>query len=288
MAYLRVLANGHYRADVRMKGIVKNKTFPSQSLAQIWADKIEYSIKTIPNMDQAQLLVLSETDIQGMGGEELFKQLGIDLFAVRNEARLETINVLSKKELLQLSPQDIERMGGADLFLQAGKRIRYKTFREVSNEYLARWNKKDYQGQMQRINYWCTVFGDRIMTDIDIFDLREHIDSMTDEGQRATTINRKKAVLSSVYKFALSRGYIDANIVRNVVIDDDTKRRDRVLSDVERKRLIKACQESHWDKLYLLVLMAMTTGARRGELMNLRWSDVGFKDNAGYLVPERY
>ena len=37
MAYLRVLANGHYRADVRMKGIIKNKTFPSQSLAQIWA-----------------------------------------------------------------------------------------------------------------------------------------------------------------------------------------------------------------------------------------------------------
>ena len=52
------------------------------------------------------------------------------------------------------------------------------------------------------------------------FDLRKHIDSMTDEGHRPTTINRKKAVLSSVYKFALNRGYVDTNIVRNVVIDD--------------------------------------------------------------------
>jgi len=185
--------------------------------------------------------------------------------------------------LLQLSAQEIESMGGAELFMQAGKRIRYKTFREVCNEYISRWNKKDYSGQMQRINYWCQVFGDRIMTDIDIFDLREHIDSMTDEGQRATTINRKKAVLSSVYKFALSRGYVDANIVRNVVIDDDTKRRDRVLSDDERQRLIKACQESHWNKLYLLVLIAMTTGARKGELMSLRWCDVRFNDSTGYL-----
>ena len=283
MAYFRTLANGHFRADVRMKGIIKNKTFPSQLLAQAWADQIEHSIKTIPNLGQAQLLALSEGDIDGMGGEELFKQLSVDLFAIRNQARLETINALSKKELLQLSPQDIERMGGAELFMQAGKRIRYKTFREVCNEYLSRWNKKDYQGQMQRVNYWCQVFGDRIMTDIDIFDIREHIDSMTDEGQRATTINRKKAVLSSVYKFALSRGYIDANIVRNVLIDDDTKRRDRVLSDDERKRLIIACQESHWDKLYLIVLMAMTTGARKGELMNLRWCDVSFKDNTGNL-----
>lgn len=284
MAYIRALANGHYRADVRMKGIVKNKTFPSQSLAQIWADNLENSIKTIPNLDQARLLALTKADIDGMGGEELFKRLAVDLFAIRNQARLESIHALSKKELLQLSPQDIERMGGAELFMQAGKRIRYKTFREVSNEYLSRWNKKDYQGQMQRINYWCQVFGDRIMTDIDIFDIREHIDSMADEGRRATTINRTKAVLSSVYKFALSRGYVDANIVRNVVIDDDTKRRDRVLTDDERQRLIKACQESHWNKIHLLVLMAMTTGARKGELMNLRWCDVSFKDSTGYLV----
>jgi integrase len=283
MAYIRPLANGNFRADVRMKGIVKNKTFPFHSLAQAWADKIEHSIKTVPNLDQAQLLALSDADIEDMGGGELFKQLGVDLFAIRHQAQLDAIHALSKKELLQLSPQEIERMGGAELFLQAGKRIRYKTFREVSTEYLSRWNKKDVQGQMQRVDYWCQVFGDRIMTDIDIFDLREHIDSLMDEGQRPTTINRKKAVLSSVYKFALSRGYVDANIVRNVVVDDDTKRRDRVLSDGERQRLIKSCQESHWHKLYLLVLMAMTTGARKGELMKLRWCDVNFKDSIGYL-----
>ena len=283
MAYFRALANGHYRADIRMKGIFKNKTFPSQSLAQVWADKIEHSIKTIPNLDHAQLLVLTEADIDSMGGEELFKQLSVDLFAIRNQAKLESINVLSKKELLQLTPQDIERMGGAELFLHAGKRIRYKTFRVVCDEYLLRWNKKDYKGQMQRVNNWCKIFGDRIMTDIDIFDLREPIDCMIDEGQRATTINRKKAVLSSVYKFALSRGYVDANIVRNIVIDDDTKLRERVLSHEERLRLIKVCQESHWDKLYLLVIIAMTTGARKGELKLLRWCDITFKDSSCFL-----
>jgi integrase len=283
MAYIRPLTNGNYRADVRMKGIVKNKTFPSQSLAQAWADKIEHSIKTIANMETAQLLALSDADIDSMGGEELFKQLGVDLFVIRNQARIAVINRLTKKELLQLSPQEIESMGGAELFMKVGKRIRYKTFRDVCTEYLSNWNKKDYTGQMQRVDYWCKVFGDRIMTDIDIFDLREQIDCMVDEGQRAATINRKKAVLSSVYKFALSRGYVDTNIVRNVVIDDDTKRRNRVLSDAERPRLLKACQESHWDKLYLLVLMAMTTGARRGELLKLRWCDVSIKDNAAYL-----
>ncbi|MCQ8119835.1 tyrosine-type recombinase/integrase [Methylomonas rosea] len=283
MAYIRPLANGNFRADVRLKGITKNKTFSTEKLAQTWADSIERNIKAIPLMSSAQLLEITEADIESMGGEELFKQLGIDLFAIRHCAKLEAINALSKKELLQLTPQEIERMGGADLFIKAGKRIRYKTFREVCDEYLSRWGKKDYKGQMQRVDYWCQFFGDRIMTDIDIFDLREHVDDMIDAGDRATTINRKKAVLSSVYKFALSRGYVDENLVRSVVVDDDTKRRDRVLSDQERQRLIKACQVSHWDKLYLLVLMAMTTGARKGELMSLRWNDINFKDGTAFL-----
>ncbi|NOU13837.1 MAG: site-specific integrase [Methylococcaceae bacterium] len=56
-----------------------------------------------------------------------------------------------------------------------------------------------------------------------------------------------------------------------------------MLSDNERQRLIKACQASHWHKLYLLVLMAMVTGARKGELMSLHWSDVNFKESTGYL-----
>ncbi len=45
MAYIRTLANGHFRADIRMKGIVKNKTFPTKKLAHAWADRTEYDIK---------------------------------------------------------------------------------------------------------------------------------------------------------------------------------------------------------------------------------------------------
>ncbi|WKJ91337.1 site-specific integrase [Methylomonas montana] len=122
MAYIRPLANGNFRADVRLKGIVKNKTFPTESLAQAWADNIENGIKTILNLDQAQLMALSEDEICALGGDDLFKQLGIDLFAIRHQAKLEAINALSKKELLQLSVQEIERMGGAELFIKAGKR----------------------------------------------------------------------------------------------------------------------------------------------------------------------
>ncbi len=73
------------------------------------------------------------------------------------------------------------------------------------------------------------------------------------------------------------------NIVRNVVIDDDSKQRDRVLSDDERSRFLEACRESQWNKLYLLVLCAVTTGARKSELLGLRWKDIDFKNSLATL-----
>lgn len=287
MAYIRSLKNGNFRADVRMQGVFKNKTFPRAELAQAWATKIEYSIKNIPNMDHVQLAVLDDKEVVAMGGVELFTQLGVDIYAIRNKAKLDAINALNKNELLALSPQEIESMGGVELFLQLGKRIRYKTFNEVSEEYLSKWNKKDQEGQMQRMAYWCNLFGDKMMTDIDKFDIQDHIDSLLDDKIRTSTINRKKATLSGFFEFAVGRGYVDCNFVRFIDIDDDTKQRNRVLTEEERKKLLAACKKSHWEKLYLLVLMAMTTGARLGELMDLRWSDISISDQTGFILDSK-
>ena len=140
-----------------------------------------------------------------LGGSELFTKLDVNLFAIQNKRNLTIINQLSKKELLQLEPQQIENLGGAELFQQSGKRIRYKTFNEVCTEYLSQWTKSDYHGQMLRVNYWSDVFGSRIMTDIDILDIREHIDSMLTNGKRSATVARNKVVLSSIFKYALGQ-----------------------------------------------------------------------------------
>jgi len=283
MAYIRPLKNGNFQATVRLKGIIQYKTLPTKKAATAWTKALEKNIRRIPTLNNDQLIALSDEDVEAMGGNDLFLKLGMDLFNIRNAAKLEVINQLTKKESLQLSPQQIESMGGAELFNQTGRRIRYKTFRSVCGDYLEQWKGKDYSNQLSRVNYWCSIFGDRIITDIDIIDIREHVDSMLADGQRATTINRKKAVLSSIFKYALSQGHIDENVITNVVIDNDSEPRDRVLTNNERGALLEACKQSQWDRLYLLVLMALTTGARKGELLGLHWSDIDFKSNTTLL-----
>ncbi len=281
--YIRVFKNGTFRADVRLKGITKVKTFQTKKLAESWAISLEKNIKLIPTLSHDAIIALSPDKIDFMGGTELFSSLGFDVFTIQNKERLKQINELSKKELLQLTAHQIESMGGAELFALAGKRIRYKTLRSVCGEYLEHWSGKDYDNQMYRVNYWCSLFGNKIITDIDIFDIRDQVDLMIEEGQRPTTIIRKKAVLSSIFKYALSRGYIDKNVVVDVKISNDAKQRNRVLTDNERAALLDSCRQSHWDKLYLLVLMALVSGARRSELLGLHWNDIDFKSNVALL-----
>lgn len=54
----------------------------------------------------------------------------------------------------------------------------------------------------------------------------------------------------------------------------EARGRERFLSDDELKRLLAVCRLSKWSRLRLLVLMAATTGARRGELLALRFGDL--------------
>jgi integrase len=48
----------------------------------------------------------------------------------------------------------------------------------------------------------------------------------------------------------------------------------RFLSDEERYRLLGACRESLNPSLHTIVVLALSTGARRGELLSLCWPDV--------------
>lgn len=46
------------------------------------------------------------------------------------------------------------------------------------------------------------------------------------------------------------------------------------MSEAERDGLLRACKASREARLYPLVVVAVSTGARQGELLGLRWRDV--------------
>jgi integrase len=73
------------------------------------------------------------------------------------------------------------------------------------------------------------------------------------------------------------RRLVDRNPVSDINRKKEARGRTRFLLDEERTALLEACAKSEWSALHTLVLLAITTGARKGELIRLKWTDVDLK-----------
>lgn len=60
----------------------------------------------------------------------------------------------------------------------------------------------------------------------------------------------------------------------------------RWLKPEQRDALLTACRESMNPDLPLVVLIALSSGARQAEIMNLKWSQVDWKQRVAWLTPE--
>ena len=133
-----------------------------------------------------------------------------------------------------------------------------------------------------RIEYWDKWLGDKQLADITKTDIASGLKELPDRLSN-TTVNKYKAAASVVLSYACREFDLPDNPVRHIRSLSEPSGRVRFLSDSERKLLFNSCLDSQWGKLYLLVMMAITTGSRKGELMNLRWVDIDFDRQTAYV-----
>jgi integrase len=89
-------------------------------------------------------------------------------------------------------------------------------------------------------------------------------------------VNRYLAALSDAFTVAVKEWeWLEDSPMRKVKKPKEPRGRVRFLSeDGERPRLLKACEESSNPYLYPVVVLALSTGMRQGEIMGLTWEDV--------------
>lgn len=93
------------------------------------------------------------------------------------------------------------------------------------------------------------------------------------------TVNRELTVLRRMFSIALREGWILRHPFSGsdtIVSSSDETKRTRVLSPAEEKLLLDACDENR-SRLRPIVVCALDTGMRRGEILSLRWADVDLK-----------
>lgn len=91
------------------------------------------------------------------------------------------------------------------------------------------------------------------------------------------TCNRYLVSLSHACKVAVSKWrWLDENPCKHIDKLEEPDGIVRILSDDERARLLEACRANENPCLYPIVVLALATGARQGEILHLTWADIDF------------
>ena len=173
-----------------------------------------------------------------------------------------------------------------DNIKKVGSRWRTMTLKKLALEYFGEWTGKDVS-RPYRVTWWVEKLGSRKISTITDEDVNSLLGPFRAQTSNASH-NRMRSALSSLFRYAKKHGYKGENPVNHVPQHQEPKNRERWLSNQERLDLIQACRAidatNDWGKLTLLVCMALMTGARRSELMGLRWGDVDFKKRTALLI----
>jgi integrase len=162
------------------------------------------------------------------------------------------------------------------------------TFSSICDIYMSNYTGRD-NSTVGRLNWWKTRFGNTPITKIDEFNVDDGLLNLKSKGLTGSTINRYKSTLSAVFIYFIQHPDFKRAKFNNPVRKESVSRfrenpaKDRFLSEIEQRKLLQSCRESNWDKLYLLVLMALTTGARKGELLGLSWSNIDLQSRVASL-----
>lgn len=113
----------------------------------------------------------------------------------------------------------------------------------------------------------------------------EALEDLREDGRSGATANRYRATLSAMFNKLHDRYKTNFNPVTDVKKHAEDESPERFITPAELERLLDACDQSLWPQLRCLVMFALCSGARRGELMGLRWRQVNL-DTGKAILPK--
>ncbi|QWE17540.1 site-specific integrase [Polynucleobacter sp. AP-Nino-20-G2] len=179
------------------------------------------------------------------------------------------------------------------------------TLSALADAYMASFTGRDPY-QHQRLHFFVEKIGHLYACEIDADHVDDCLDALKARGKLMnkggtrrggeiiathkplsnSTLNRYRSTLQATLTWARKKRLMPkgwSNPVNDTQRLPEDNARTRYLKPDEYERLIQMCRISHWNKLTALVMMAVTTGARRGALMGLKWEDVDLEKGEAFV-----
>lgn len=152
------------------------------------------------------------------------------------------------------------------------------TVDELAARFIGEGQAKTYA--LERLKHVLPFFGDMTLKQIDkaaVRRYRQHRHAKSDVT--VATANRDISVLRRLLNFALEEGYILSNPMAHTRMERERRTKRPVLSVREEQALI-AVAPAH---LQRIIVAAVDTGMRRGEVLKQRWEDIDFDNRLLYV-----
>lgn len=143
---------------------------------------------------------------------------------------------------------------------------------------------KSKKTQETQLSWWKAQIGAYTLADVTPILIAECRDKLLlettyrGEKRNPATVVRYMAALSHAFTVATNEwGWMEDSPMRKVKKPTESRGRVRFLTEEERPKLLKACKESSNKQLYTVVVLALSTGMRFSEVMNLTWDAIDLK-----------
>ena len=135
-----------------------------------------------------------------------------------------------------------------------------------------------YEEALQEFqNYFEAKDAELLWTDVDTDLVRDWMESLLDEGQRATTINKKLSALRSFFRFALKRGLVEKDPAHCVKGPKKQKPLPQFVTEKEMNKLLDeqmTGEDYESVRARTIFILFYETGLRRAELVGLNMTDI--------------
>jgi len=148
-------------------------------------------------------------------------------------------------------------------------------FNRLLENYLkyAKDNHRSYKRDVTISKVLLKFFSKMPLNNVTSWHVEKFKSQRKEEGKSLSTINRELTVLKRVFNLGIEWKLTSHNPVKGVKFFKIPLGKLRVLSEEEFQRLFNSATPH----LRPILLIAVSTGMRRGEVLNLKWEDIDFK-----------
>lgn len=166
-------------------------------------------------------------------------------------------------------------------FFPEKKKSRFR-FKDLAVEFMERHskrNKRSWKRDVVSLNNLLPYFGDTYLDDISPRMIESYRIKRERDGVKSPTINREHGLLKSMFNRAIAWEMTGENPAKKVRMAKE-KARNRFLTREEIQCLLRASETDWAPYLKPILVMALSTGMRKGEILKLTWDDVDFNRRA--------